>query len=118
MIYSVSLREQRPTRGALTNFVNSFSFPTAATLASQIADDEDDDAEGQQPSSQQQQPGVQAGAESDSNILGSLPQLSENDRAAIRRIQEVSGFSEIEVIQAYIACGKNEDLAADFLFTE
>lgn len=92
---------------------------TAATLASQIADDEDDDAEdgGQQPSSQQQS-GVQPGAESDSNILGSLPQLSENDRAAIRRIQEVSGFSEIEVIQAYIACGKNEDLAADFLFTE
>lgn len=47
-----------------------------------------------------------------------LPDLTEGDRAAIRRIIEISGFSEIEVIQAYIACGKNEELAVNFLFTD
>lgn len=73
--------------------------------------------EGQQPQVSGGQP---QGGEAESRVLGSLPSdlLNDTDRAAIRRIQEISGFSEIEVIQAYIACGKNEDLAADFLFTE
>ena len=84
----------------------------AATLAHQIAaeeDSEEGEAEGQP---QAQSGGAQSG---ETNILA---QLSESDRAAIRRIQEISGFSEIEVVQAYIACGKDEDLAADLLFTE
>lgn len=84
----------------------------AATLASQLAD-EDDDAEGVP----QQQAGPQEPSQ-EQGIRVELPNLTESDRAAIGRIREISGFSEIEVIQAYIACGKNEELAINFLFTD
>lgn len=85
--------------------------PPAATLASQLG--EEDEEEEQQ---QQAPPGAQPAQGQPQEV--ELPELTETDRAAIRRIREISGFSEIEVIQAYIACGKNEELAVNFLYTD
>lgn len=92
----------------------------AATLASQIGDEDDEEEEEQQ----QPQPGAggqqhpQATVGGQQAITVELPELTDGDRAAILRIREISGASEIEVIQAYIACGNNEELALNFLFTD
>lgn len=79
----------------------------AAALASQMQGDDDDDGEeeAQDPMAGQPQ-------------QVELPELTDGDRAAIGRIREISGFSEIEVIQAYIACGRSEELALNFLFND
>lgn len=84
---------------------------TAATLASQLGEEDEEEGE------EQAQPGGQQAGQGQVQEV-ELPDLTEGDRAAIRRIIEISGFSEIEVIQAYIACGKNEELAVNFLFTD
>lgn len=41
-------------------------------------------------------------------------QLSEEDRQAIERLESL-GFDRTACIQAYIACEKNEEMAANFL---
>ena len=44
--------------------------------------------------------------------------LSPQDREAIKRLKELGNFNEAEVIQAYIACEKNEEMAANYLFEQ
>ena len=43
-------------------------------------------------------------------------QLTPEDAAAIDRLAEL-GFDKNECLQAYMACDKNEEMAANFLFT-
>lgn len=58
--------------------------------------------EGMMPSGQQHQPGTHT------------VQLTEEEAAAVNRLCDM-GFDRNEVVQAYLACEKNEALAANFL---
>lgn len=42
--------------------------------------------------------------------------INDNDKEVLKRLKELGDFKEEEVIQAYLTCGKNEELTADFLF--
>ena len=44
--------------------------------------------------------------------------ITEKDKEIINRLQELGNFGESEVIQAYFACEKNEELAANYLFEQ
>jgi len=43
--------------------------------------------------------------------------LTKEESDAVKRLQEL-GFSQAEAVQAYIACDKNEEMAANFLFEQ
>ena len=43
--------------------------------------------------------------------------MTQEEVQAVNRLKEL-GFNEDEAIQAYLACDKNEELAANYLFEE
>jgi hypothetical protein len=48
-------------------------------------------------------------------ILGEKVELSEGDRAAVQRLQEITRFPPETVVQAYLACDRSEQDAATLL---
>ena len=44
--------------------------------------------------------------------------LTQQDREAINRLKELGNFNEADVVQAYIACDKNEEMTANYLFEQ
>lgn len=71
------------------------------------------------PGAQQQAPvpasGGNAGGRQQPVVDQMLVDVSEHDKEAIERLKEL-GFSEYLAVQAYMACDKDEQLAADLLF--
>ena len=39
--------------------------------------------------------------------------LTQQDREVINRLKDMGGFNEADVIQAYIACDKNEEMTTN-----
>lgn len=44
--------------------------------------------------------------------------LTKEESEAVKRLKELGNFSHAEVIQAFIACDKNEEMTANFLFEQ
>ena len=54
----------------------------------------------------------------DNNFNESHSKVKEEEKKAIKRLQELGNFSEEEAVQAYYCCDKNEELAANYLFEQ
>lgn len=78
----------------------------------QLLEDSETDTAHTSQAPTNQQPGAATGQPAQQRIELSI---TPEDRAAIDRLMAL-GFSEIEAVQAYMACDKNEQLAANFLF--
>ena len=44
--------------------------------------------------------------------------LTKEESDAVKRLQSLGNFSQAEAVQAYLACDKNEEMAANFLFEQ
>uniref|UniRef100_A0A1L8DX74 UV excision repair protein RAD23 n=1 Tax=Nyssomyia neivai TaxID=330878 RepID=A0A1L8DX74_9DIPT len=90
------------------------NHPAATVGAGVLADTE----ERPQPQGESggEEPGEAAANPAGVPLEGNPYNLTAEDIAAIDRLKEL-GFSEQEVIEAYLACGKNENVAANFLFS-
>ena len=62
--------------------------------------------------------GEQGGHEGHGGHRGIQLNLTEEDKQAIKRLKDLGNFNEADVIQAYIACEKNEEMAANYLFEQ
>jgi hypothetical protein len=60
-------------------------------------------------------PGAGAGAGQQPRAPGNVMQVTPEQLAAIERLQSL-GFSQARAAEAYFACDKNEEFAANFLF--
>ena len=49
---------------------------------------------------------------------GPAIRLTKEESDAVKRLQSLGNFSQAEVVQAYLACDKNEEMAANFLFEQ
>lgn len=58
---------------------------------------------------------VSGGSVDQLTITHMLPSATDQDRQAIERLKEL-GFSEFQAVEAYLACEKDEQVAADLLF--
>ena len=67
----------------------------------------------------QQEMGLGQGGHSHGGGHGQIRiNLTQEDRAAINRLKDLGNFSEADVLQAYFACDKNEELTANYLFEQ
>jgi UV excision repair protein RAD23 len=49
---------------------------------------------------------------------GPAIRLTKEESDAVKRLQSLGNFSQAEAVQAYLACDKNEEMAANFLFEQ
>ena len=67
----------------------------------------------------QQEMGLGSGGHSHGSGRGQIRiSLTQEEREAINRLKDLGNFSEAEVVQAFIACEKNEELTANYLFEQ
>lgn len=92
-------------------FVNALNHPPMADGRS----GQQSTVSAQRTSSQGRSGGAQQSGNAPPVVDQLLVNVSERDKEAIERLKEL-GFSEIQAVQAYMACDKDEQLAANLLF--
>lgn len=93
-------------------FLNALNHPPMADARS----GQHSTGAAQRTSSQGRSGGAQQSSGNSQPVVDQLlVNVSERDKEAIERLKEL-GFSEIQAVQAYMACDKDEQLAANLLF--